>query len=238
MERVVSKLNTQIQESLAIEAFKSSGFLVVNKTLIRNLGLIPAILLSNYIDKYTYFKEKTPENDGWFYLTHEQQMDQLGIGEFLIRRYKNVLKEKGILITKTKGIPSKEWMRIDFTALITCLDLKVCEPLDPLKLIPLDPLKLIPHNIICIKENKLKEKEIIPPTIKMVDKYCQERNNNIDPEYFINFYESKGWKVGSQRMKDWQAAVRTWEGRDKQNTYQKSNSFEEKPELADKFRNR
>ena len=46
--------------------------------------------------------------------------------------------------------------------------------------------------------------------------YCSERNNNIDAESFINFYESKDWKIGKNKMKDWKAAVRTWEKR-KQN---------------------
>ena len=41
-----------------------------------------------------------------------------------------------------------------------------------------------------------------------------ERQNSVDPESFIDFYESKGWKVGNQPMKDWKAAVRTWERRD------------------------
>ena len=56
-----------------------------------------------------------------------------------------------------------------------------------------------------------KEKNIIPPTVEMVRSYCQERNNGIDPEAFVNFYESKGWMIGKNKMKDWQSAVRTWE---------------------------
>lgn len=52
-----------------------------------------------------------------------------------------------------------------------------------------------------------------PPSLEEVKAYCQERNNGIDPESFIDFYSSKGWKVGNQPMKDWQAAIRTWERR-------------------------
>lgn len=55
----------------------------------------------------------------------------------------------------------------------------------------------------------------IPPTLEMVSAYCSTRNNGIDPQGFIDFYSSKGWKVGDQPMKDWQAAVRTWEQRRK-----------------------
>ncbi len=51
------------------------------------------------------------------------------------------------------------------------------------------------------------------PSLEDVRAYCLERNNNVDPEAFVDFYTSKGWKVGSQPMKDWQAAVRQWERR-------------------------
>lgn len=51
----------------------------------------------------------------------------------------------------------------------------------------------------------------IPPTIEEVRSYCSERKNNIDPQRFIDYYQSNGWKVGKNPMKDWQAAVRTWE---------------------------
>ena len=44
--------------------------------------------------------------------------------------------------------------------------------------------------------------------------YCEERGNGIDAQSFVDFYESKGWVVGKSPMKDWKAAVRTWEQRD------------------------
>jgi hypothetical protein len=51
----------------------------------------------------------------------------------------------------------------------------------------------------------------IPPTVDEVAEYCQQRNNGIDPVAFVNFYKSKGWKVGKDKMTDWKAAVITWE---------------------------
>lgn len=53
-----------------------------------------------------------------------------------------------------------------------------------------------------------------PPTPDEVSAYCRERGNTVDAERFCDFYASKGWMIGSQRMKDWRAAVRTWEKRD------------------------
>ena len=53
-----------------------------------------------------------------------------------------------------------------------------------------------------------------PPTLDDVKAYCFERGNNVDPQRFIDYYQSNGWKVGKNPMKDWKAAVRTWEQRD------------------------
>jgi len=53
------------------------------------------------------------------------------------------------------------------------------------------------------------------PTLDEVKNYCILRNNNIDAEAFIDFYESKNWQIGKNKMKDWKAAVRTWERRNK-----------------------
>lgn len=49
------------------------------------------------------------------------------------------------------------------------------------------------------------------PSVDDVKNYCLERNNNVDPERFVDYYTSNGWKVGKNQMKDWKAAVRTWE---------------------------
>lgn len=53
-----------------------------------------------------------------------------------------------------------------------------------------------------------------PPTVEDVESYCRERGNGVDAQRFVDFYASKGWKVGSSGMKDWRAAVRNWERQD------------------------
>lgn len=53
-----------------------------------------------------------------------------------------------------------------------------------------------------------------PPTVGEVEEYCQERGNSVNAANFVDFYASKGWKIGNSPMKDWRAAVRTWERRE------------------------
>ena len=58
-------------------------------------------------------------------------------------------------------------------------------------------------------------RQFIPPTFDEVDAYCRQRGNQVNADTFIDFYACKGWMVGKNKMKDWKAAVRTWEQRDK-----------------------
>ena len=66
------------------------------------------------------------------------------------------------------------------------------------------------------EKDKDKEKEnksvFVPPAVDEVSAYCTERNNGIDPEYFIAYYENREWKLSNGRkMKDWKLAIVTWE---------------------------
>ena len=68
-----------------------------------------------------------------------------------------------------------------------------------------------------IREEKGKT-SFSPPSLDEIKNYCLIRKNSVDPDNFLNFYESKGWFVGKNKMKSWQAAVRTWENRDNEKT--------------------
>lgn len=72
-----------------------------------------------------------------------------------------------------------------------------------------------------------KNKKFTPPSLKEVIEYCNERNNSVDPDNFINFYESKGWMVGKNKMKDWKAAIRTWEKNKQNQTQTKTHNFDQ-----------
>ena len=73
-----------------------------------------------------------------------------------------------------------------------------------------------------------KRKRFVPPTLEEVKAYCIERKNNVDAERFIDYYTSNGWQVGKNKMKDWKAAVRTWErnGYSDKGTQSANSSFE------------
>ena len=74
------------------------------------------------------------------------------------------------------------------------------------------------------KSTTTKRKRFEKPSISDIKQYCIERNNNVNAEQFFDYYESNGWKVGKNSMKDWKAAVRTWERSEYRKPTQKKNS--------------
>ena len=64
-------------------------------------------------------------------------------------------------------------------------------------------------------ETKTETKTFIRPSLQEVEQYCIERNNNINAQYFMAYYDAKGWMIGKNKVKDWKACIRTWELRNK-----------------------
>jgi hypothetical protein len=164
MERI--KFPTQDISSL--ETFASNSHLVINKRLLIHYGPEKAIFISNLIDKFLYFKHKNMLNNGsWFFLIHEQQINQTGLTDFKIRTCKKFFLEEKILFTKRFGNPSKEWYKIDPYHLQTLINFS------PAKTEGQSPRKPKGSNIyysnIYNKDNKYKE-NIIPSTEKIVNK--------------------------------------------------------------------
>ena len=73
---------------------------------------------------------------------------------------------------------------------------------------------LTEHNLTDKRACAPSSRRFTPPTVDEVAAYCRERGNAVDAQRFVDFYASKGWKVGSSGMKDWRAAVRNWERQD------------------------
>lgn len=66
----------------------------------------------------------------------------------------------------------------------------------------------------------------MPPTVEEVVEYCVERKNNLYAQAFIDYYEARNWMLGKTKMKEWKAAVRTWE-KNQQNRAVKSDKVDQ-----------
>jgi hypothetical protein len=140
--------------------------------------------------------------DGWFFNTEKNIQDDTTLSPHQQRKALQHLKELQIIETKRKGIPAKMHYKINTEVLVKFLNNK-------------DYNNLITNNNN--KEIKINNKYFKRPTILQVKNYCIERENNVDAEAFCDFYDSKNWMVGKNKMKDWKASVRTWERRNKTN---------------------
>lgn len=68
-------------------------------------------------------------------------------------------------------------------------------------------------------DKKKTSSRFIPPTLDEVAEYCVEKHYNIDPERFFNYYESKGWMVGKNKMTKWKSALANWVKTEKEKGY-------------------
>ena len=179
----------------------SSAFLVLNKKLAKEIGLKEAVLLADLISKEEYFIANGM-TDGWFFNTEANIEADTTLNSYHQRKCLKMLKKHKIIETKRKGIPAKQYFKINEQQVLQILN------------------NLSVKNSTTINKNKeikIINKYFKKPSILEVKNYCNERQNQIDEESFINFYDSKGWMVGKNKMKDWKAAIRTWEMR-KNNT--------------------
>jgi hypothetical protein len=175
----------------------STAFIVLNKELARQIGLKAAILLADLISKEEYFISNGM-TDGWFFNTEANIQADTTLTPYQQRKSIKELKKHQLIEVKRMGIPAKQFFKINEELVVKFLNnLKSSN------------LTTINNN----KEIKITNKYFKKPHVFDIKNYCLERKNNIDPEAFYDFYESKGWKVGKNKMKDWRAAVRTWETR-------------------------
>lgn len=220
----------------------SDGFLSVNKHIARIVGLDAAVLLAELASAHNYFESReqlTP--DGMFFETVEHIQENTTLTQYQQAKAVKVLSDAGILETKKIGIPAKRYFFINEEAVLNILDYKKSKNLitGDEKTSSQETKKLDCNNKESNKKDNNKDNRVAftPPTLNEVSAYCRERQNSVDPEKFIDFYQSKGWMVGRNRMKDWKAAVRTWEKRSKEISNQKSQELDSFYAMAAEFGN-
>jgi len=180
-----------------IQLLSSSAFLIVNKNLARQFGLKATIYLADLVSKRQYFINNG-STDEWFFNTENNIEADTTLNSYHQRKCIKILKKNNLIEVKRKGIPAKQYFKINEEQVLQILN------------------NLSNKNSITINKNKTiktNNKYFKKPTKIEIEVYCLERNNIIDAEAFLDFYESKDWMIGKNKMKDWKAAVRTWERR-------------------------
>ena len=202
-------------------------------TLATGLGINEAILLQK-IHGWLQCTPKEHVGRSWIYNTYKSWHEQLPfMSESAIKRATKNLIDKGIIITENFNKNSFDktlWYSIDYEKLTSVVQsVDFVENHDSVKM----DYRECQNGLSIVSEwtnntnnnnnkeninniNIINKRSFKKPTLEEVKEYCLERNNSIDAEAFIDFYESNGWKVGKNPMKDWKACVRTWERNHKQ----------------------
>lgn len=212
----------------------SNSFITVNKELIKAVGIEAAILFGELAGEYVYWVEQNQGES--FFSTVENIEEKTTLNDYQQRKAIKVLKDKGLIECKVKGIPAKRYFEIHEDRLLELFKFKFSKNLrhssEKFKELDVENFQSNKnienkniekeYNNNNIGEKKFsptptKKKKFVKPSLDDVRAYCQERQNNVDAERFVDYYEANGWKVGKNPMKDWKAAVRTWE----KNSYNK-----------------
>ena len=142
------------------------------------------------------------------YISNEYIAELLGVTDRCARKYLSHLLQLGLIrVVKFDGRKRYVESTISFQA-----EWNICSRQDGVSVPHNNNNEYINNNSLYKRESSRFQK----PSIEEIRQYCSSRNNSVDPEQFFNFYESKGWTIGKSPMKDWRAAVRTWEKREKE----------------------
>lgn len=192
--------------------------------IAKKYGINCAVLLNKLI----YLSKYTSRKDGYCWRTSKELEDELGLSRYQQDVAIKKLTEENIIETKNTYIIGTQIKCKHFKLL---LDISKCDLQETNKSIDCretnicdlqETNKSVNNNNTSINNTSINKKEDInkliskkekfkKPTIEEIQAYCKERNNNIDPEMFYDFYESKNWMIGKNKMKDFKACIRTWE---------------------------
>lgn len=174
--------------------------------------------------------------EGYCWATNEHFAKLYNTSEKTISRWVKNLEEKHYIATEVKTfryedgtVKKVRYIYIDKNGK-NHIDKNVPNHID--NFVPNQPPKNVPYNNKISNNKQSNIKRFSPPNLEEVQAYCQERKNRINAQQFVDFYTAKGWKVGNTPMKDWKAAVRTWEQREANTQKPKEQRFY-RPEVTD-----
>lgn len=185
------------------------GWYIVTTEEMRALGL-----KGNDLTVFAVLQGFSQKGAGCYYGGQKLLAEICGVAPRTLRDIVNRLLEKGLITRETIRRGGRDYCAYGVAAKSAADGGKICRP--PRQNLP--PYKnnnistLSKDRDAGVEETRTREK-FVKPTVEEVREYCELRRNGIDPEAFVAFYESNGWKVGRNAMKDWKAAVRTWEQR-------------------------
>lgn len=167
------------------------------------------VLLDRFESKYGIirYSEATSEIAIRNYLVHSIAKGGKPVEDLLIREIQRV-KDKSLLAYIASALKGKDGLNVSVQTVLQYINENANDNEN-------DNEESLPRIVDESYHDSSKSKRFAPPTIEEVRAYCRDRNNGVNPDKWYDFYASKGWMVGKNKMKDWKASVRTWEQENK-----------------------
>ena len=180
-----------------------------DKPFSRGQAWVDLLIMANHDDNEFLFDGKLVEVEKGSLITSELKlMNRWGWSKSKLRYFLFTLESQQMIVKNT------DRKKTTITICKYC-DYQISETTEkPLK----DHRKTTERPLKDTNKNEKNEKNEknnnIPPSMEELTAYCAERNKGVDPKRWFDFYASKGWMVGKNKMVDWKSAVRTWEPKD------------------------
>lgn len=220
-----------------LDLLANDNYIVLNKSLAKEIGIENAIVFGALCSYQRMYKDEE------FYREQEKIIEDTCLTEYLVRKSIKELKELELINVVKKGLPAKYYFKINTTSALKILtssgakfdttgDSKNETSIFNINNIYEEKKEINKNN----KENNTKEKStrFQKPTLEELQTYINEKGYHFSAEAFIDYYDSVGWKIGKNPMKDWKAACRTWESKYNNNNKKELSKETSYPDYKDK----
>lgn len=202
-----------------------SNWVWSDKPFSRGQAWIDMLLLANHQDnKFALGNELVECERGEFITSEIKLMERWGWSKTKVRSFLKLLQDDKMIVKKTDHKKTAIKL-VNYSVYQDSQTTK--EPKKNHEETIKKPKKDTNNNVNNDnnENNKKSVSRFTPPTPEEVKEYCQQRGNKVDPNRFVDFYEARGWIAGKTKMKDWKAAVRTWEKYDNGKQQKPNNRF-------------
>lgn len=208
-----------------------------DKPFSKGQAWIDLLMSANHCDRKILLGNELIEVKAGSFITSEVKlMDKWGWGKTKLRAFLDILQSDGMIVKKSDR--KKTTIIIENYSVYQIPETTNRPQIDhgqTTDRLPADTNNNDNNDNNDNKSISTKKGRFKPPTVEEVRAYCQERKNSINPEVFVAHYTSNGWMVGKNKMKDWKAAVISWESRQEKKPAPATRTSQDMTDLDDVF---
>ena len=206
-------------EDSIINILANDNYIIVNRSLIKELGLKETIILGELASEYNYYKKQGfLDENGYFYSTIDNIEENTSLSSYEQKKCLDNLSKRGIVSVVLKGIPAKRHIKINTLQIINLFANNLETSFQKIKKLDCEKFDTNNNNINSNKNNnkEIYKERFVKPTLEQVEEYCKQRNSSVDPKVFFEYFETGNWiDSKGNKVKNWKQKIITWEKQNK-----------------------